>query len=71
MVLRSERELLAQSKARDDEIAALRFQLENKETGMGSCSRRTCSMRLRPPFHPLFVPMCIGVYGGAEPNLKC
>jgi hypothetical protein len=31
MVLRSERELLAQSKAQDDEIAALRFQLENKD----------------------------------------
>ncbi|KAL6636894.1 hypothetical protein ACP70R_024466 [Stipagrostis hirtigluma subsp. patula] len=31
MVLRSERELLAQSKAQDDEIAALRLQLENKD----------------------------------------
>ena len=31
MVLRSERELLAQSKAQEDEIAALRLQLENKD----------------------------------------
>lgn len=31
MVLRSERELLAQSKTQEDEIAALRLQLENKD----------------------------------------
>lgn len=31
MVLRSERELLAQTKAQEDEIAALRLQLENKD----------------------------------------
>lgn len=31
MVLRSERELLSQSKEQDDEIAALRLQLENKD----------------------------------------
>ncbi|KAG2535188.1 hypothetical protein PVAP13_9NG099100 [Panicum virgatum] len=31
MVLRSERELLAQSQAQEDEIAALRLQLENKD----------------------------------------
>ncbi|KAF8775630.1 hypothetical protein HU200_004408 [Digitaria exilis] len=31
MVLRSERELLSQSKAQEDEIAALRLQLENKD----------------------------------------
>ncbi|CAN6286811.1 unnamed protein product [Urochloa humidicola] len=31
MVLRSERELLAQSRAQEDEIAALRLQLENKD----------------------------------------
>ncbi|CAL4927366.1 unnamed protein product [Urochloa decumbens] len=31
MVLRSERELLAQSRAHEDEIAALRLQLENKD----------------------------------------
>ncbi|KAK3146067.1 hypothetical protein QOZ80_3BG0261210 [Eleusine coracana subsp. coracana] len=31
MVLRSERELLAQNKAQEDEIATLRFQLENKD----------------------------------------
>jgi small-conductance mechanosensitive channel len=31
MVLRTERELLAQTKAQEDEIAALRLQLENKD----------------------------------------
>ena len=38
MVLRSERELLSQSKEQEDEIAALRLQLEHKDTEVRSHS---------------------------------